>query len=45
MLTKWVFMVKLEVDRTIKRFKARLVVRGFLQVYKEDYTKTFTFIV
>ena len=39
--TKWVFTVKLEVDGTIERFKARLVARGFSQVYREDYTETF----
>jgi hypothetical protein len=39
--TKWVFTVKDHVDGTIERFKARLVARGFSQVYGEDYTDTF----
>src|SRR5436190_3450289 len=40
--TKWVFTVKLQVDGTVEWFKARLVARGFSQVYREDYTETFT---
>jgi hypothetical protein len=43
--TKWVFTIKDHVDGTIEYFKAWLIVRGFLQVYKEDYTNTFVPIV
>jgi hypothetical protein len=39
--TKWVFTVKAHPDGTLERFKARLVARGFSQVYGEDYTDTF----
>ncbi|SLM41026.1 Reverse transcriptase, RNA-dependent DNA polymerase [Lasallia pustulata] len=38
---KWVFTVKKNLDGTIERFKARLVARGFTQVYGEDFTETF----
>ena len=43
--TKWVFTIKPNPDGTLERFKARLVTRGFSQVYREDYMDTFTLIV
>jgi hypothetical protein len=39
--TKWVFTIKTNADRSLERYKARLVARGFSQVYGEDYTDTF----
>ncbi|CAI7872142.1 unnamed protein product, partial [Closterium sp. NIES-54] len=38
---KWVFRVKMKADRTIDKFKARWVVRGFDQEHGRDFTKTF----
>ena len=44
-LTKQVYTIKTKVNSLIKRFKARLVARGFSQVHSQDYTKTFAPIV
>ena len=38
---RWVWTVKYTSDQLIDRYKARLVARGFTQVYGQDYWETF----
>ncbi len=42
---KWVFKVKRDVNRDIARFKARWVVRGYLQQFGIDFDQTFAALV
>ncbi|CAI7775457.1 unnamed protein product [Closterium sp. NIES-54] len=41
MKNRWVLTTKYHIDDTVKRKKARLVVKGFTQVYGADYVETY----
>ncbi|EOX91021.1 Cysteine-rich RLK (RECEPTOR-like protein kinase) 8 [Theobroma cacao] len=38
---KWIFRIKLNPNGSVNKYKARFVVKGYAQVYGEDYIETF----
>ena len=38
---KWVYRTKLNFDGSIKKHKARLVVKGYAQMFRVDFSETF----
>jgi len=44
-ISKWVFKLKLNINRFLNKFKIRLVTRDFSQTYSVDYKNIFILII
>ena len=44
-INKWIFKIKMHIDDTLNKFKARFVIKEFSQMYNIDYTNIFASIV
>jgi hypothetical protein len=39
--SKWIYKIKHDADRSIEKYKARFVARGFSQIERVDYAENF----